>query len=122
MLIENGILNIDEFRQLVPTLKWEQAPRWLNKDHKEIFYIAFYEDDKKEIEITIRPSLRMAINESFKNYTIHGNPAPEDYKGNLVKFGTTIEVLIDNDFLEEIKKIATPMEPINAPIQKINWK
>jgi hypothetical protein len=120
MLIKDGVLNIEEFKALMPTLSWKRAPRWAGKDREDVFYISHYEDDNKIIEVSIRPSLRMLLSESFKNYTPKGDPAPENYTGPLVDWGSSVEVIIDEKFLEEIKKLAEPAGPTST-LQKISW-
>jgi len=116
MLIENGNLDFEEFKKFLNKLEWKKVPRKLGPDHSEYFYIANYEDEEKKIRIQVRPSLRMKVTESFKNRTIHGNIPPEGYRGQLVDFGSTAEVLIDKSVIEKLKKIAKSPDKNNTKV------
>jgi len=120
MLIKNGNLDIKEFKDFFDKIEWIKAPRNLSTKIKEFFYLATYEDDNKVIKISIRPSMRMKISESFKNKLVDGSdPKNKEDKNAKYEFGTTIEVLIDNELLDRIKKKAQP--PKENSIQKVIW-
>lgn len=120
MLIKDGNLDIKEFKSMMTKFNWRRVPRWFGPDRKDVFYIVKYEDEEKKIEVSVRPSLRMKVNESFKNYTTKGAPAPENYTGTTVDWGTSVEVLIDEKFLNEIQKLAkNNLE--TSKVQKVTW-
>ena len=119
MLIENKSLNLKEFKEFYKNIDWKKVPRKLTKEYEDYFYVGKYEDDNKIIEVKIRPSMIMALSESFKNKDQNGNDVTPTYKGKLYIFGTTIEVKIDECFLEKIKAEAKVPEKIT--IQQIKW-
>lgn len=118
MLITDGNLNIQLFKELVPTLTWKIYPRQIGTCTQH-FYITKYEDEEKIIEVSIRPSLRAQIIETFKNRTPTGNIPPSNYNGPLVEYGSSVEIIIDNKFLDKIKSLAKVEDSKNT--QVISW-
>lgn len=120
MLIEDEKLNIEEFKSMFDSFDWIKAPRKLTKKITEYFYIGKYEDSDKIIRVTIRPSMRMQIIETFKNrHPRTGAPVKEDYKGETVQFGSCVETLITENLLDKIKKEAVTNK--KKTIQTIDW-
>lgn len=119
MLIDQGLLDKDKFAELLPMIKWTKLPRKLGPDHKEFFYSGQYENAEKTVLVTIRPSLWMAISESFKNRKLDGSIPEEGYKGQLVSWGASTEVRVDSNFVEKVDSLAQSME--KRVIQTVNW-
>lgn len=105
MLIKDNKLDIEEFKTFFDKLKWLKLPRKLGQNHTEHFYVGKYEDDERIIKITLRPSLRMQVSESFKNYTLRGELAPKDYKQETCNWGATIEVIASKSMAEKILEV-----------------
>lgn len=114
MLIKNGILDTNKFKEVYSSLDWKQVPRNLSTDHKEYFYVASQEDDEKIVNIQVRPSLRMKVQESFKGFDAKGKKINDGQ----YNFGSTVEVIISEETLEKIKKIAKPRE--ENKVQKVD--
>jgi hypothetical protein len=119
-LITNSKLDINNFKKTFKDLVWTKLPRKLGKDHQDFFYIAEYSDEEKYVKIVVKPHLEMCITESYKNYTIDGKPAPENYKGARCDWGHYTEVRIDNKLLDKIKKIAKNKK--DKETQTITWE
>jgi len=122
MLIKDRQLDMEVFKSEYQNWDWRKVPRKLNEDIKEFFFVANYQDDFRIISVKIRPSMRMALTESFKNRDLNGNEAPEGTKvpNNKFKYdyGSTVTVLIDDNFLDKIKEIAKTPEA--NTIQKVS--
>lgn len=120
MLIKNGNLDSAAFKDFFEKLEWKKVPRVLSKKIKEHFFIGFYEDDKMKVEISVRPSKRMQVKESFKNRLKNGNEPknPEDPNA-IYTFGTSVEILVEDSFIKHLQKIAKTPEIIK--IQKLDW-
>lgn len=110
MLIEEGKLNIEEFKKFYHKLEWLKAPRVLGTRHKDFFFVGKYEDKETIVEVSIRPSMRMQIKEIFKNLVkATGKKPTEDKKyskKDLANFGQCVEVLIDEHFKNKIEELA----------------
>ncbi len=119
MLITDGNLNLDEFKKVFKDLPWKKTPRWVGKK-EESFYIVEVEDDVKKIKISVRPSKRMQISEILKNYTVKGKPAPEGYSGQIVEWGSTVEILVNDKFIDDIDKLSEPAKP-SSVVKKLDW-
>lgn len=115
MLIKDNKFNLDHFKEIYKTLNWQKAPRKLGPDHSEFFYVGTFENDEKRINIQIRPSMRMKVMESFKGFDKNG----KKIKDGQFNFGTTVEILIDEDFAKKIKEIASVKT--EDGIQKVVW-
>lgn len=121
MLIENNKLNIEEFKAFFDSINWKRVPRNLGQDHSEYFYIGSYEDDDKIVQVTIRPSKIMAVSETFKRRMISdGSIPPEGFKGQVVNWGSSVEVRVDDKFLEAVVKAAKPLPPREN--QVLTWE
>ena len=114
MLIEDGKLNITEFKARYKEFDWVRVPRKLGPDHKDFFYITSFEDEDWKIQIKTRPSMRMSISESYKHCDIRGKKVSREYTKEKYDFGTSIEITITDSTLEEIKKIAKELPPIQS--------
>ena len=119
MLIENQQLNIEEFKSIFNDLSWYKLPRKLNQDHSEFFYIGKLDTPEKIIKITVRPSMCMQVEETFKNMTLEGLTPPANYKGRLCEWGTTVEVRIDNLLLDKVKEVSQEYE--KRKTQFVSW-
>jgi len=119
LLIENGLLDFQEFKKIYKDLKWRKLPRSLNKKVKDYFYVGRYEDDKKIINIAIRPTKFMKVEETWKNRKLDGSKPPKGWAGKVCEWGTTIEVLIDDTVLDKIKKVSKT--PKGGTVQKVTW-
>ena len=108
MLIKDGNLDFSEFRSVVKKLDWTKITRNLDGRRNENFFIGRYEDEFKVIKVSVRPSFKMQISESYKNKTADGKIPSKNYNGPLYNFGTTIEVEIDQSFIDELDKISVP--------------
>lgn len=111
MLIEDGKLNTQEFKARYSQFDWIRVPRQLGVDHKDFFYVASFEDEDWKISIKTRPSMYMSISESYKHCDVRGNRVDKEYNKEKYEFGTSIEVKITDNTLEEIKKIAKELSP-----------
>jgi hypothetical protein len=110
MLIENGKLNVPEFKEFFDQIQWKRVPRSLGPNHSEFFHVGSYEDSDKIIAITIRPSKIMALSETFKNRMLNdGSVPPEGYKGQTNNWGTSVEVLVDDKFIQAVVEAAKPL-------------
>lgn len=119
ILIKDGQLNVKHFKKIFKTLKWVKAPRKLTEECKEFFYLGQYEDDKYIIKIKVRPSMRMQVEESFKNRLLDGRkPSPKN-KQKTCTWGTSIEVVIDKEVLKKIDDAASLLD--ENKVQKISW-
>lgn len=110
MLIEDGKLNIDEFKSRFRSFSWLKVPRELGVDHKDFFYIAEYNDDDWKISIKTRPSMYMSISETYKHCDVKGNKIDPN-STTKYEFGSSIEVKITENTLKEINSIAKELEP-----------
>ena len=113
MLIEDGKLNTQEFKLRYQSFDWIRVPRQLGPDHKEYFYIANYEDEDWKISIKTRPSMRMSVSESYKHCDVKGNKV-DPATTTKYEFGTSIEVVITENTLEQIRKVAKELPPIGS--------
>lgn len=121
MIINDNKLDVKEFKEIFESISWIKLPRNLGKNHSEFFYSGKYETDDKKISITLRPSMVMAISETFKNrHPSDGSIPTESYRGPLVEWGGTIEVLMDAKFLKAVEKLAKPLMP-REETQTISW-
>lgn len=118
MFIKDGEFDIKEFKKKYKKMEWKKVPRQLGPA-KDFFYIGTLKENNEEITIKIRPSMRMMITESSDGFDQHGKKLPDSYKGQTYKFGTTIEVLIDDKFLDNIKKICKDHK--GEITQKVSW-
>lgn len=119
MLIEENKLNIDYFKLIFDSIIWKKKIRVLSENRKEVFYIGKFENEDKVIKITIRPSMRMQVSESFKNRTLEGKVPPKDFKGQLCEFGSTIEVIVDKSVVDQISQKSKNYETEKP--QVISW-
>jgi len=120
MLIVDGNLNVEAFKEFFNKLNWVKTPRKLSQDHIDYFYIGSYEDDKKVIKVSVRPSKRMQISESFKNRTVDGEiPNPKASKRGLVNWGSTVTVVVDDKFIQAVKDVSEFRS--SEKIQKLSW-
>lgn len=103
----------------MPQLYWTKYPRKLGKDFSEFFYSGNFEDEKRIVKVTIRPSLWMSVSESFKNLKPNGKTPEDGYTGTLVNCGTSVEVQVDENFRKNIEAISKP--PKEKLIQKVFW-
>jgi len=113
MLIEDGKLNTQEFKKRYKSFDWIRVPRQLGTDHKEFFYIASYEDQDWKISIKTRPSMRMSVSETYKHCDIKGNKIDHN-STTKYEFGTSIELVITQNTLEQIKEVAKELPPISS--------
>jgi len=120
MLINDGKLNLAGFKRFYKKINWIKAHRKLSENKSDSFFIGTFEDSKKKIKVVIRPSMIMMLSESFKNMTEEGKKPDKSYKGKLCEFGTTIEVKIDDMFLDKIIELSK--EHRNNETEKISWK
>jgi len=120
MLIVKQKLNFSAFKRFYKKMAWIKTSRKLSDTKVDDFYIGRYEDKEMDIKVSIRPSMRMAVSESFKNMTPTGEKPAKDYKGKLCEFGTTIEVIIDDKFLDKIAKEVK--SDLTGETQRISWK
>jgi hypothetical protein len=120
MLIEDGKLNIEDFKKLFSSITWTKLPRNLGVNHKEYFYSGKYENPEMVVSVTIRPSMNMAISESFKNrMPMDGSIPPDGYRGPLVNWGSSVELMVDENFIKEVDNVAGQL--MNKTIQKLEW-
>lgn len=120
MLIIDGKLNFAGFKRFYKKMDWVEAHRKLSENKSDSFFVGTFEDSKKKIKVIVRPSMIMMLSESVKNMTEEGKKPDRAYKGKLCEFGTTIEVKIDNIFLDKIKKEVIDFVPNKT--QTISWK
>jgi hypothetical protein len=118
MLIEDGKLNLDEFKARFDEFTWIKVPRQLGPNHTDFFFVCKHEDEDWIIEIKTRPSKRMKVSESYKHCDIKGNIVPKETKEKFV-FGTTVEVVISDSVLDKISQVAKEKE--KDGIQKIDF-
>ena len=120
MLITDDKLNYKEFKDFFQQLSWIKYPRKLGVNHIDYFYVGQYDDEQKVIKVVARPSLRMQISESFKNRTDEGKIPPEGFPRNkLCTWGTTIEVLITEEFFKNLETIS--ISPPKVTKQVVEW-
>jgi hypothetical protein len=111
ILIENNMLDVQVFKELMPTLKWIKYPRKLGLNHKEFFFSASLEDDQVSIRVMLRPSGWLQVSESFKNRMPNNGSIPvEGYKGHLVDWGSTVEVKASDTLMLAIEKLSKAPE------------
>jgi hypothetical protein len=121
---ENKELNISEFKKAIKSLRWEKHERKLGIS-VETWYIGLYEDDKKIIQVSIRPTKRMQVSETFKLRKPNGTAPSEKELNNptarnkLVDYGCTAQVKVDDSFVQMIKNIA--VKPKKKQIQELSW-
>jgi len=120
LIDKEGNLDFDYFKKIHKELVWKKVPRELSKKVKEYFYTGEYEDSKRIIKVSIRPTKYMKIQETFKGRKPDGSAPNKLYKGPLVNWGSTVEVLIDDSVLNEIKKLAKT--PNITGVQKVTWR
>ena len=119
MLIIDQQLNLEEFKGFYKQMNWKVMHRKLSDTISDTFYVGIYKDKKRNIKVTIRPSMVMMISESTKGLTEKGKKPWFGYKGELFDFGTTIEVKIDDQFLNRIKEEASTDD--GEQIQQVAW-
>lgn len=103
-------LNVIKLKQIVPTLKWTKKIRKMGSI-SQIFYSGIYENEDKKIHISVRPSMMMRVIETFKNRDTEGRAIPEGKKPReIVNFGSTVEIRIDQSFLDKIASLANDEE------------
>lgn len=120
MLIEDSTLNIKEFKTFFNRLDWVRVPRTLTQDHADYFYVGTYEDKDLRVKATIRPSLHMQLFETSKNLTLDGKkPKITNDRTKLVDWSSSVEVKVDDSFIEKVKSVAKEQE-LNPP-QTITW-
>lgn len=119
---EKNELNQNEFKQQFKEIDWVKVTRKIGTA-EEIWYTGHYEDDKKKVKAVVRPSLRMQLTETFKNMLANGTSPKKGQKPTktspFVEYGSTVQVLVDSNFISEVEKIAK--EPTKKKIQKISW-
>lgn len=123
MLIENGKLNITEFKAIFNDIAWTRLPRKLGPNHTEYFYVGSLENESLKIQVTIRPSLVMAISETFKNRVMTDGSIPlEGYRGPLVDWGSSLEMRVDQKFLDEVAaKASVKSEHASSTLTSLEW-
>jgi hypothetical protein len=123
MLIENNKLNVQEFKEVFDSISWTRLPRKLGVNHTEYFYSGYWETPTFKVQITVRPSLVMALTETFKNRMVTDGSIPADgYRGQLVDWGSYIEMRVDQKFLDDVALRAVPKaEPSSSNIDKLEW-
>lgn len=120
MLIENNALNIVEFKKLFSNITWTKLPRKLNVNHSDFFYTGVYETPDTVVKITVRPSMNMAISETFKNrMPMDGSIPPDNYRGVLVEWGSTVEIKVDEKFIANVDAVAEKL--VSKPTQSLEW-
>jgi hypothetical protein len=121
MLIKDQQLDMGEFKTFYKQMLWRRVPRKLSDNHSDYFYVGTFEDAERIIRISVRPSMRMQVSESFKGYMANGQKAPAGYDpAKLVEYGTTVEVMIDGSVLDKIKEVA--VENPQAQTQNVKWE
>lgn len=118
-LIKDGKFKLSHFKKFYEKMQWTRVPRQLGPKHSAFFYYGKYEDEFKIINIRIRPTMFMVVEETVKGCDKNGNKVAPNYKGPTFEFGTTVEVQIDEAFLKKIKDLAKP--EISNSIQKVSW-
>lgn len=119
IIIDNK-LDLKKFKEIYTALEWTRVPRKLSANHSSYFYIGKYEDNDILVKVQIRPSMRMKVQESYKHCDIKGNKIDKNlYKGDTYTFGSTVEVIVDNIFLDKIKEVAKELQ--EKDIQKVSW-
>ena len=118
MLIENNKFNLKEFKKIYKSMNWKKVCRKTGSS-MDFFYIGILDNENKKIKVKIRPSMRMMVEETGKNFDKNGIALKENYDGIKYEFGTTIEVLINEKFLSQIQKLCKDTNENN--IEKVNW-
>lgn len=127
-------LVIKEFKKIVDKLEWKVVTRTL-AGKQETFYNGYLEDDIKKIEVLIRPSKKMQVNETFKYKRFDGtNPTDKqvaDFKkaeaegrpipsnSRLVEYGCTAYIQVDDKFINKLKSIAKA--PQKTKLKTMSW-
>jgi hypothetical protein len=120
MLIEDNNLNIKAFKDFFSKLDWVRVPRTLTQDHVDYFYIGSYEDEELKVSINIRPTYYMQVFETFKNRTLDGKkPTSISSKSKLVNWSSSVEVKVDDSFMDKVKSVAKD-KPIQTS-QIVTW-
>ena len=123
MIIENDKINVEELKKLVPQMNWIYAPRVLSIKHTDHFYIGNFENDNKKVSITIRPSMRMEVKETYKNRVHNTGELPDPKKkyklGELTDFGYYAQAVVETSFLDKVKELAVANK--GKDTQKIGW-
>jgi len=119
MLISEGKLDFNKFKETYKSLKWVRVPRQLGPNHSDFFYVGSLKDKSHTINIQVRPSMRMKVSESFKKYDRNGKELETKNEESLFWFGSTVEVIIDDTVLDKIKKVAT--HKLDNDKQKVSW-
>ena len=116
---DNPELDLVVFKEMVNELPWYKKIRKLGSV-EQTFFIATLETDEKIIHISIRPSKRMQISESFKNRDTEGRAIPEGRQvREVVNFGATVEILVDDSLINKINSIAK--DYVKPKQQVISW-
>jgi len=112
-------LNIKTFKEQLELFPWTKKIRKLG-NQEQVFYIATLNTDTKTIHISIRPTLRMQLSESFKNRDTEGRAIKEGSRPReVVSFGSTVEVLVDSTLINKIESIAKDIE-LKKPVV-VSW-
>lgn len=118
-LIKDGEFKISHFKKMYKEMEWVRVPRSLGPRHKDFFYVGSFEDDNKKVVIKIRPTMFMVVQEIIKNCDKNGDAPPKNYRGTTYEFGHTVEVKIDETFLNKIKEVAS--SELIEKRQKVVW-
>jgi len=118
-LIKDGKFKLSFFKKFYEQMQWTRVPRQLGPKHPAFFYYGKYEDKFKIVNIRIRPTMFMVVEETVKGCDKNGNKPPTNYRGQTFEFGTTVEVKIDEAFLKKIKDLA--QAETTTSIQKVSW-
>lgn len=103
-------LDSENFKKIVFDLKWTKKIRTMG-NISQVFYSGILENEDKKIHVSIRPSMVMRVTESFKNRDIEGRAIKENQRPReIVNFGSTVEIRIDNSFLNKVEEIANNEE------------
>lgn len=111
-------LNVAGFKSLFKQIRWKEAKiiRGVNNPTAYYYYRGEYEDDKRRLEIILRPTMRMMVGE----FMLDCFRDPEKKGGTgWFEFAAHIEVMVDDVIANMIKA-----EAVSAPestIQKISW-
>ena len=120
MLINNSELNFAEFKEFFPKINWLKLPRKLGVNHTEFFYKGTYEDDSIRIDITVRPSKIMAVAETFKKRMPNDGSIPiEGYRGQVVEWGSSVEIKVSDTFILDIEAVAGSF--VNKATKVLEW-
>jgi hypothetical protein len=104
-LIQDNKLNVDHFKAFIEDKTWIRVPRALGAA-TSYFYILKYEDEDKIVKLVLKPHKELCITETYKNYTLNGEPAPKNTKAQTCEWGFYLEVVVDDNFIEHVQKVA----------------